>query len=119
MAFLAIYKDCESEKLFQLRDVTSIGRSDDNDITLSDSRVSRYHARITRRGDNFVLEDLASSNGTSVGDDQLPPHRPRDLADGDEIRIGSTCLTYRLYRFVSSSGETPRPTAGWAPNPVR
>ena len=119
MAFLAIYKDSEPERLFQLRDVTSIGRSEDNDITLSDSRVSRYHARITRRGDNFFLEDLGSSNGTFAGSDQLPPHRPRQLVDGDEIHIGSTQLMYRLYRFVSTSGETPRPAAGWAPNPVR
>jgi pSer/pThr/pTyr-binding forkhead associated (FHA) protein len=119
MAFLVIYKDSGSEKLFQLGDVTSIGRSEDNDITLADSRVSRYHVRITRRRESFFLEDLASSNGSFIGDEQLPPHRPRELVDGDTIRIGSTCLMYRLYRFVSASGETPRPTAGWSPNPVR
>jgi pSer/pThr/pTyr-binding forkhead associated (FHA) protein len=119
MAFLAIHKDSGSEKLFPLGDVTTIGRSEDNDITLADSRVSRYHVRITRRGENFFLEDLASSNGSFIGDEQLPPHRPRELVDGDEIRIGSTCLIYRLYRFVSASGETPHPATGWSPNPVR
>lgn len=118
MAFLSIYKDGESERLFHLGDEASLGRSEDNDISLSDSRVSRYHARITRRGDYFFLEDLASSNGTFVGDAQLPPRRPRELVDGDEIRIGSTRLIFRLYRFVSTSGEMPRPTA-WSPNPVR
>ena len=119
MAFLAIYQDSGSEKMFQLGDVTSIGRSEDNDITLADSRVSRYHVRISRRGESFFLEDLASSNGSFIGDEQLPPHHPRELVDGDAIRIASTRLLYRLYRFVSASGETPRPAAAWSPNPIR
>jgi pSer/pThr/pTyr-binding forkhead associated (FHA) protein len=119
MAFLAIYREHEPERLFQLGDGASIGRSEDNDITLDDARVSRHHARVTRRGDSFFLEDLASSNGTFVKDEQRRPHQPTELVDGDEIRIGATRLVYRLYRFVSASGETPRPSTAWSPNPVR
>ncbi|ETX02374.1 MAG: hypothetical protein ETSY2_35690 [Candidatus Entotheonella gemina] len=118
MAFLEIYAGCESGRQFPLGDTMSIGRNSDNDIVISDSRASRYHARVTRRGDDFFLEDLSSSNGTFVGEKQLSPGIRSDLTDGDEIRIGSTRLIFRLYRFVSSSCDMPRPT-GWLPNPVR
>ena len=120
MAFLALYSENGSERLFHLGDNAIIGRSEDCDITIDDTRVSRRHARITRRGDDFFLEDLGSSNGTFIREEQLTPHRSKELIDGDDIRVGSTRLNYRLYRFVSASGEQPRPTAtGWAPNPPR
>lgn len=118
MAFLEIYTGCESGRQFQLGKTMSIGRTLDNDIVLADSRVSRNHARITRRDDSFFLEDLASSNGTFVGDEQIPPGTPIELVEGDEVRIGGTRMMFRLYRFVSSSSEIPRPTA-WLPNPPR
>lgn len=118
MAFLQIYTDCGSGSQFQLGDEMSLGRHTDNDIMISDSRASRYHARVTRRGESFFLEDRSSSNGTFVGDERLSPEIQRELTDGDVIRIGSTRLIFRLYRFVSSSSEMPRPHA-WSPNPIR
>lgn len=116
MAFLEIYTGAESGRQFPIGDEASLGRNADNDIVIPDARTSRYHARVTRRGDSFYLEDLGSSNGTFVDDKQLSPHIRRELIEGDEVRIGSTRLLFRLYRFVSSSSEIPRPT-GWLPNP--
>ena len=120
MAFLALYNDSGSERLFHLGDDATIGRTEEADITIDDSRVSRRHARITRRGDDFMLEDLGSSNGTFVREEELRPNKPVKLVDGDDIRVGSCRLNFRLYRFVSASGEQQRPVAtGWAPNPPR
>jgi pSer/pThr/pTyr-binding forkhead associated (FHA) protein len=118
MAFLELYTDGESGRQYHLGDEMSLGRNPDNDIVISDPRASRHHARVTRRGESFFLEDLTSSNGTFVGDKQLSPGIRNELTDGDELRIGSTLLIFRLYRFLSSSCEIPRQTA-WAPNPVR
>jgi pSer/pThr/pTyr-binding forkhead associated (FHA) protein len=59
--------------------------------SLGDESVSRRHARITRRGDEFELEDLGSFNGTHV--DGVPV-RSCVLYDGDTVQIGQT-----LYRF--------------------
>jgi pSer/pThr/pTyr-binding forkhead associated (FHA) protein len=118
MAFLEIYTGREPGRQFHLGDTASIGRNTDNDIMLPDARASRYHARITRREECFLLEDLASSNGTFVGDERLSPATQSELVDGNEIRIGSTRLIFHLYRFVSSSSEIPRPAA-WLPNPPR
>lgn len=96
----------------------SLGRQADNDVIFSDHRVSRQHACITRDGDRFLLEDLCSSNGTFLGKQRLQPGTPSELVDGDEIWLGEIRLIFRLYRFISSSSEIPRPTA-WSQNPPK
>jgi Protein of unknown function (DUF3662)/FHA domain len=70
----------------------SIGRSDQSDIALSDPGVSRNHARILREGDDFIVEDLRSTNGTDVNGQ---PVRRRRLADGDVIKLASSTLQFR------------------------
>lgn len=116
MAHLEVYADCETERQVTLGDVMSFGRHTDNDVILADCRVSREHARITRHGEAFFLEDLSSSNGTFLRQQRLSPGTPSEFVDGDEIRIGRTRLIFRLYRFISSSSEMPRPMA-WIQNP--
>jgi pSer/pThr/pTyr-binding forkhead associated (FHA) protein len=47
--------------------VTTLGRTPDNDVSFpDDSNVSRAHAEIEARGNEFCLIDLNSSNGTTV-----------------------------------------------------
>lgn len=48
--------------------VVSIGRADDNALSFGETerRVSSHHAQVSRRGDQFVLLDLGSTNGTMV-----------------------------------------------------
>ena len=63
------------------------------------TKISRRHARIWRDGENFLLEDLGSSNGTilSVGNDnpqRLTPKQPQKITSGDRIRIGDTTLHF-------------------------
>jgi len=43
-----------------------LGRAEDNEVVLVAEEVSRYHAKIHRDGDNTVLGDLKSLNGTYV-----------------------------------------------------
>ncbi len=118
MAYLEICRGQQSGKEINLGRTLSLGRHAGNNLILDDSRVSRYHARIKRRGDQFFVEDLSSSNGTFLGDRQLAPGILRELVDGDEIRVGTTCLTFHLYRFLSSSSEIPRPNL-WSSNPPK
>ncbi|MFN2166667.1 MAG: FHA domain-containing protein, partial [Anaerolineae bacterium] len=68
----------------------TIGRGPENDLQLSYPTVSRFHARIERVGsrDEYVIEDLSSSNGTAVNDDLIEPGRPVPLQPGSTIRIG-------------------------------
>ncbi len=83
------------------QDVLTIGRHDSCDISLPDRRVSRFHARITRQGKNFVIEDLGSKNGTFVNG--VPVSSPQILRDGDEIAIA---FAFR-FLFVDTGSTAP------------
>ena len=63
------------------------------------TKISRRHARIWREGDSFLVEDLGSSNGTTllpVHNEvvRLQPHHPYMLGNGDRIRLGDTTLHF-------------------------
>lgn len=70
----------------------ALGRSQECDITLLDTNVSRRHAEIRPRGDGFVVVDLGSTNGTRVNG---VPVSERELRDGDEITLGNTRLVFQ------------------------
>ena len=63
------------------------------------TKISRKHARIWREGDNLMLEDLGSSNGTtwisSKGNQiRLIPNHKQVLQNGDKIQVGDTTLQF-------------------------
>jgi ABC-type multidrug transport system ATPase subunit/pSer/pThr/pTyr-binding forkhead associated (FHA) protein len=68
----------------------TIGRGPENDLQLDYPTISRRHARIQRvgSGDQYVIEDLHSSNGTVVNDDWIAPGEPHRLYAGSTMRIG-------------------------------
>ncbi|HUC37158.1 MAG TPA: DUF3662 and FHA domain-containing protein [Acidimicrobiales bacterium] len=68
-----------------------IGRLPECTVVLSDSNVSRRHAEVRRQGNEVVLFDLGSTNGTRVNG---VPVRERVLADGDEISVGTTPIRF-------------------------
>ena len=116
MAYLELYAKCDTKRQLTLGDAMSFGRNEDNDVVLTDDQVSRHHARITRRGEIFFLEDLSSSNGTFLKEQRLPAGRPSELAEGDEIQIGSARLVFHLYRFISASKAPSKIIARWSEN---
>ena len=75
------------------KDVITIGAMDDNDISLDDDTVSRAHCRIYVDGDQYMIEDLGSTNGTFVNEQRLAA--PAMLAPGDRIRVGTTVMELR------------------------
>lgn len=72
----------------------AVGRSTGNDIALDTTAVSRYHISISLHGDQVVLEDLDSVNGTYIDGVRLPGHQPHPLRDGEEIQIGDIRLIF-------------------------
>jgi pSer/pThr/pTyr-binding forkhead associated (FHA) protein len=63
----------------------TLGRGD-VEIRLDDPFASSHHARISREGHVVVIEDLGSTNGTYLNEEQLTG--PQPLHPGDRIRIG-------------------------------
>jgi hypothetical protein len=61
-----------------------------------DAGVSRRHAIITPGASGYVLEDLASANGTFVNGRRLPPQTPTPIAHGDELKFGTLILRFEV-----------------------
>jgi pSer/pThr/pTyr-binding forkhead associated (FHA) protein len=71
----------------------SIGRGAQNELTLEqDDFASARHARFEPRRDGVWVSDAGSTNGTFVNGARVS--KPRRLAPGDVIRVGSTDLRY-------------------------
>ena len=71
-----------------------IGRGDDATIRLDAAGVSRCHARIRVADGAAAIEDAGSKNGTHLNGVRVTA--PAPLSDGNEIRIGSVVLTFRI-----------------------
>jgi DNA-binding NtrC family response regulator len=68
------------------------GGADIVSLELGDARMSSQHARVTRVGGAWVLEDLGSKNGTLVGTAPITRH---ELEDGDVFLVGHTAVVFR------------------------
>lgn len=73
-------------KTFPLEQQTSMGRGLENTIALNDNFLSTRHAVLELQGDQWLLEDLASTNGTYVNGVEV--RRPVVVTYGDTIRVG-------------------------------
>ncbi len=80
-------------KSFSLDDDLTIGRAEKNKLVLNDSYVSQFHARISPRGESYVVEDMGSTNGTYLNKRRLTA--PAELQRGDRVKIGKTVLEMR------------------------
>lgn len=69
----------------------TIGRRPDSDIFLDDVTVSRDHALLVKRGDDYYLDDLGSLNGTYVNRHRIDSQR---LEDADELQVGKFKLAF-------------------------
>ncbi|MCP4603797.1 MAG: FHA domain-containing protein [Proteobacteria bacterium] len=83
----------------------TIGREDKCDLTIADDNISRKHARITRDGSSYKIEDLGSKNGTYFHG--MSVTRPENLHDQAVIRVGnSTLVFHRDAVDLNASDET-------------
>jgi hypothetical protein len=92
-ALLAQVEDGSVVKEFSLEgERMVIGRLEGSDVQLADPGASRRHAEVRRDGNDFVLVDLGSTNGTLVNEAPVTEHT---LEEGDRITIGRTVLEFR------------------------
>lgn len=71
----------------------TIGRSARNDLCLADPFASRVHAEVRREGDQYILQDLGSANGTYYNGSRAEAAIP--LTSGGRIQIGETEIVFK------------------------
>lgn len=86
------------------KDNNLVGRLDTNrgifpDIDLSpydkEGKISRRHAVIHRANDKYTLEDLGSTNGTTINDsDRLEPKKVYEIKSGDDVQLGELAMKF-------------------------
>lgn len=87
--------DDGSGRTYQLREGANvIGRGQDAQFRLPDTGVSRRHLEIRWDGQVALLQDLNSTNGTTVNN---APVQEWQLADGDVIRVGHSEIVVRVH----------------------
>ena len=75
------------------RDRITIGRTNNNDVVISDPSVSRLHAYV-RRTEGWLVADAGSKNGSWLGSVTLEPRRETALPPGAVVRFGDVRMTF-------------------------
>ena len=93
MPSLFVIRGNDQGMRFELEDaILRIGRDGSNAMQLHDNEVSRQHAELRRvEGDDYLVSDLNSSNGTFVNGQRVRQHR---LQSGDHVQTGGTLMLY-------------------------
>jgi len=120
-------------KAFPLeKDEMFIGREANNDVVINDPEVSRKHARLFIQGGNMILEDLGSTNGTSINGQRLTG--PYVLRAGEIITLGekitllfeslaadpnATMASSRIPSESQFTAQSPQPPAVYQAPPAQ
>jgi len=80
------------DRKYDLKGTINVGRARENQVCLDDVTVSRQHAWIKAEGEDFLVFDIGSANGTFVNDERVDA--PRRLENGDVIRFGEVELIF-------------------------
>lgn len=77
------------------RDALTIGRSSESGLVIRDDYTSSHHARLLLRGDQWVLQDLESTNGTFLDGQRVSPNTPVPVPFGTPVKVGATTFELR------------------------
>ena len=98
-------ENANESKTVELGEELTIGRTPPAQLILDDSGLSRINTTFFVEGDEVLLTDENSTNGTFLNDERISG-RPRILRDGDSIRIGSH-TTIRVEIGDHQSADAP------------
>lgn len=108
MAKLVILSQGMTGRAHELKvDKTTIGRVDDNTFPIAESSVSSHHCEIILRGNDVVVNDLNSTNGTFINGDKITGEAV--LKPGQILRLGQIELR------LEAEGVTSAPAPAAAP----
>lgn len=90
---VAIYGPLRGQTIHLDKPVVSIGRQLSSDFILIDLHVSREHCLIRSEGEQYVIEDLNSANGTYVNGERVTK---RPLKEGALIEVGDSLFVFQV-----------------------
>jgi pSer/pThr/pTyr-binding forkhead associated (FHA) protein len=105
MATLALQNENGVVKEYAVGETATIGRLTDNLIAIDSPGVSSHHAYIFRSANDFVIEDLQSTNGTFVNGKRISRCK---LANGDVVGVGKHTL---VFNQLADAATSPSPEA--------
>lgn len=102
VGYITLVVDGRASQSMLLSGRLEIGREKNNDIVVSDQKVSRNHTTIISHDDETVIAiDRNSSNGTYVNG--LLINQPTNLQDNDKIRVGDTTFLFTKIKPSTNS----------------
>ena len=102
MAKLVIQTQGMNGRACELKvDKTTIGRVEDNTFQISEQSISSHHCEVLLRGNDVVIKDLDSTNGTFINDEKITESV---LKPGQTLRLGQVEL-----RLETGAAGTPTP----------
>ena len=101
-----------SGQAVRLATAVVIGRDNTADLVIDDSQASRRHARIEPTGHGAIVEDMRSTNGTFINDNEL--HGRAELGPDDELLIGVTVMQVRTSQAVQRQPSAVRAVPAFA-----
>lgn len=85
----------------------TLGRLEDNKFCLPEPSVSSRHCELFAKGDDIMVKDLGSTNGTFINEAQLAAEKETLLRPGQTLRVGQIELRYETGKRQT---DQPRPT---------
>jgi len=117
MAKLVILTQGMNGRVHELKaDKTTIGRVEDNMFQIAEPSVSSHHCEVLLRGNEVVIKDLNSTNGTFINDEKITESV---LKPGQKLRLGQIELQLENGAPVApATPAAPGATSSAAPAPV-
>jgi predicted component of type VI protein secretion system len=95
MAKLVVLTEGFTGKTVELTaDRLRIGRLDDNPFSIPEPSISSHHCEVWLKGDDLVVKDLNSTNGTFLNESQLKSEKEGTLKPGQILRLGGVEIRY-------------------------
>jgi hypothetical protein len=88
-----------------------LGRAAAADVRIPNPTVSEAHASVQLQGNDWLLSDLGSRNGTKHNGQRLVQGRGRKLSDGDLVEIGTYVLSFHSTSVVMTEPMSAERTA--------
>src|SRR5271154_6020859 len=89
-------------------DRTTVGRVEDNTFQIADPSVSSHHCEVHLRGNEVLIHDLNSTNGSFINDEKIDESI---LKPGQTLRLGQVELKWQAEGAPPTPPTAPAPAA--------